>query len=378
MVEIAEGKMRIAMIGLRGVPAKYSGVETAVEEIGSRLVGQGHQVSVYCMAGAGEPYSGLYRGMNRIEIPTIKSKNLQMIIYSTLSTLHAIRQGYDIIHFQALGPSTMAFLCWLTRRPAVVTCHGLDYKREKWGLLARLYLQLGEHVSARFVREVITVSKSLKDHFHRVHGKRTTYIPNGSQEQTSVALGEYSQRYDILPRNYVVFVGRLVECKRVDHLISAFRRIHTDLKLVIVGDGPVEIVSMLKAAAGDSKQIVFTGALHGTELAAVFSNASFFVLPSVLEGLPLALIEALAYDLPVVVSDIPENLEVVEDAGQYRAVVTRADDESSLAEGLERAIAEFKSSNGRSSGNARFVSEKYDWDDVSKQTLNAYERTLGA
>ncbi|WP_353646655.1 glycosyltransferase family 4 protein [Mesorhizobium sp. WSM2239] len=370
--------MRIAMIGLRGVPAKYSGVETAVEEIGSRLVGQGHQVSVYCMAGAGGPYGGIYRGMNRIEIPTIKSKNLQMIVYSALSTLHAIRQGYDVIHLQALGPSTMALLCWLTRRPVVVTCHGLDYKREKWGLLARLYLQLGEYVSARFAREVITVSKSLKDHFQRVHGKRATYIPNGSREQARVELGEYSQRYDILPRNYVVFVGRLVECKRVDHLISAFRRVHTDLKLVIVGDGPTEIVSRLKAVAGDSNQIVFTGALHGAELAAIFSNASLFVLPSVLEGLPLALIEALAYDLPVVVSDIPENLEVVEDAGQYRAVVTTADDECSLTEGLERAIAEFKSNNGLSSGNARFVSDKYDWDEVSRQTLKAYERTLGA
>lgn len=370
--------MRIAMIGLRGVPAKYSGVETAVEEIGSRLAEQGHHVSVYCMAGVGGRHDGIYRGMNRIEMPTIKSKNLQMIIYSVLATLHAIRQGYDVIHLQALGPSSMAFLCWLTRRPVVVTCHGLDYKREKWGLLARLYLQLGEYVSARFVREVITVSKSLKNHFQRVHGKRATYIPNGSLEQAHVKLGEYAQRHGIAPRRYVVFVGRLVECKRVEHLISAFKRIKTDLKLVIVGDGPAEIASQLKAAAADSKQIVFTGALHGTELAAVFSNASLFVLPSVLEGLPVALIEALAYDLPVVVSDIPENLEVVEDAGRYRAVVTKADDELSLAEGLQRAIADFGSSNGRSSGNARFVGEKYNWDDVSKETLKAYERTLSA
>lgn len=366
--------MRIAMIGLRGVPAKYSGVETAVEEIGVRLVEEGHDVSVYCMAGSGTGEAACYRGMRRIFVPTIRSKNLEMIVYSVLATVHALFGRYDIIHFHALGPSTMAFLCWLTRRPAVVTCHGLDYKREKWGLLARSYLRLGEFVSARYARAVIAVSRSLQRHFADSHGREAVYIPNGSFEQRPVELQAGATRFPIAPKGYVVFVGRLVECKRVDHLIRAFRQCRSDLKLVVVGDGPPDIVGRLKELAGNDGRVIFTGALHGEELAAVFSNAALFVLPSVLEGLPLSLIEALAYDLPVVVSDIAENLEVVADGDRYRATVVARDDVESLDLGLRSAIE--KLGNARSTGNAEFIRAKYNWNQIATATLETYGQAL--
>lgn len=368
--------MRIAMIGLRGIPAKYSGVETAVEEIGARMVEEGHSVFVYCMSSSQGASTAPYRGMRRITIPTIRSKNLEMIVYSVLATIHAIFGRYDIIHFQALGPSSMAFLCWLARRPSVVTCHGLDYKREKWGPFARSYLRLGEYVSARYAAEVITVSRSLQRHFADACRRQATYIPNGSFQQARIELGQSSDRFGILPKGYVVFVGRLVECKRVDHLIRAFSKCETKLKLVIAGEGPPEIVKDLRALAKEDDRVVFTGHLHGSELAAVFSNAALYVLPSVLEGLPLSLIEALAYDLPVVVSDIPENLEVVADGERYRATIVKSDDPESLHQGLEAAITALQLMGDHTTGNSDFVLTKYNWNQICKETLASYARVL--
>lgn len=368
--------MRIAMIGLRGVPARYSGVETAVEEIGSRLVAEGHEVDVYCMKGEFDGGEGSYRGMRRIVISTVPSKNLQMIVYSVLATARALFGGYDLIHLHALGPSTMAFLCWLFRKPVVVTCHGLDYNREKWGFVARTYLRLGEMASALFATEIVAVSKTLAAHFRTRHNRAATYIPNGSIARSRVPLGERGRRHDLKPGSYVVFVGRIVECKRVDLLVRAFREVSSDFKLVIVGSGPEHQLEKVRRLAEGDERVVFTGALYGDELAAVFSNAGLFVLPSVVEGLPVALIEALSFDLPVVVSDLPENLEVVEDKEGYRAEVVARNDLRSLAKGLGQAIAEVNARGASSTGNAKFIGGKYDWNEIARQTLQSYRRCV--
>jgi glycosyltransferase involved in cell wall biosynthesis len=192
-----------------------------------------------------------------------------------------------------------------------------------------------------------------------------------------VPLGECAVQYGIQAGKYVIFVGRLVECKRVDHLIRAFRSSSTGLKLVVVGDGPEKIVKSLRDEAGADDRIVFTGALHGKTLRRVFSNAGLFVLPSVLEGLPVSLIEALSYNLPVMISDIAENLEVVQDGSNYRAIVTRADDAESLRLALGAALLDVEGLRRLGLGNAEFICAKYDWDSIATKTLECYEHALG-
>jgi glycosyltransferase involved in cell wall biosynthesis len=370
--------MRIAMIGLRGVPASYSGIETAVEEIGSRLAAQGNEVTVYCMAGRYTEKRTEYRGMRLVYVPTIRSKNAEMIVYSVLSTARAILSRHDVIHFHALGPSTMAMLTWLTRRPSVATCHGLDYNREKWGRLARTYLKLGEFASARFAREVIVVSETLAAYFAATYGRATRFIPNGAAPVHPAPLGEKERALGLEAGRYVLFVGRLVECKRVKHLIDAFKATDTPMKLVVVGTGPEDILADLRQRAEGDDRIVLTGALHGDDLRRVFSNAGLFVLPSVLEGLPVALIEALSYNLPVIVSDIPENLEVVRDGTDYRAAVVKADDLASLREGLTASLSDLDALREKARGNSRFVGDKYDWDRITQQTLECYRAAARA
>lgn len=371
--------MRVAMIGLRGVPAGYSGIERAVEEIGSRLAAQGHQVTVYCMSGRYAEKRQTYKGMRLVYIPTIRSKNLEMIIYSVLATLRAIASRHDVIHFHALGPSTMATLAWAARRPTVATCHGLDYNREKWGRLARAYLKLGEFASARVARELIVVSETLAAYFGSVWGCVPRFIPNGAPAAHLMPLGERErQHYGLEAGRYALFVGRLVECKRVDLLIDAFKATESSGKLVVVGSGPDELVDGLRHRAQDDDRILFTGPLHGDDLQRIFSNAGLFVLPSVLEGLPVALIEALSYDLPVIVSDIPENLEVVTDGPAYRALVVKAGDPASLRDGLAFALSDLDALKLSARGNARFVAAKYDWDRISDETLECYLAAIGA
>lgn len=368
--------MRIAMIGLRDIPAKYSGVETAVEEIGTRLAEAGNDISVYCMSGLAADSGSYFRGLRRIEVPTVKSKNLAMIVYSFLSTCHAIYWRYDVVHLHAIGPGSMSLLCWLSRTPVVVTCHGLDYKREKWGLLARSYLRFGEYLSVKFADNVIVVSKSLQKYFQEKYGREVSYIPNASIARQFVEFGDTGIKFGIKKKKYILFVGRLVECKRVDLLIRACPVMNDEFKLVIVGGGPEDIVSALKNIAVSRTDVIFTGPLYGSDLAGILSNALIFVLPSILEGLPIALIEALAYDLPVVVSDIAENLEVVSGNGICCATIVKSDSEYSLRDGLMKGLEIAKNLRGRSCGNADYVSMNYNWDDIATMTLGIYRSVL--
>ena len=171
--------MRIAFIGLRGVPAKYSGIERAVEEIGSRLVSKGHEVTVYCMASRYKKGPSSYKGMNLVYIPTVKKKNLEMIIYAFYSAIHSIFKKYDIVHFHAIGPSTMAIFPRIFGKKTVVTVHGLDWQRSKWSKFAKNYLRVGEWTSINFPNSTIVVSRSLKKYYEAKYKKEVVYIPNG-------------------------------------------------------------------------------------------------------------------------------------------------------------------------------------------------------
>jgi glycosyltransferase involved in cell wall biosynthesis len=366
--------MRIAFIGLRGVPAAYSGVETAVEEIGTRLVELGHDVTVYCMADRGKPRPTTYQGMKLVHIPTLPTKNLAMLIYSLLATVHAVIRRYDLIHLQALGPANATLLCKLGRLPVVVTCHGFDYEREKWGLLARTYLKLGEIVAARFADEVISISKVMADRFLSAHQRRTAVIPNGVKSREHQPLEAGLSRLGLTPRGYILFVGRLVTCKRADQLIRAFRSLDTSLKLVVVGSGPEE--DRLRNLASGDDRIILTGAVYGERLASLYSNAALFVLPSVLEGMPLTLLEALSFDLPVLVSDIPENLEIIHSNRQLVAGAFRHDDEAALARAIVANLDAVRNPRAYLC-NASIAIKQYNWDDVVQSTLETYKRAQG-
>lgn len=380
--------MRIAIIGSKGIPARSGGIERHVEELAVRLVKRGADVTVY-----GRPwYTGrvkkTYQGVRLMQLGSIKTKNLDAITHTFLATVAAIREGFDVYHYHGVGPSLLAFLPRIFRPSAkvVVTFHCIDRKHQKWGLFARTALKLGEWAACRFAHKTIVVSKTLAHYVREVYNTDASYIPNGINPPSRKASANKSHLLNELglaKGRYVVMLSRLVPHKGAHTLIDAWTKLKEGtedlkvlgLKLVIIGDGAFTDAYVLKlqALAMPHKDIVLAGFRTGAELEALMANCAFAVHPSVSEGLPIAILEEMAYGKAVLATDIPEHLEIIEGkgytfrAGNVRDLMLQL--HWMIAHPRERATTGMKAK--------LFVTTYYKWDDVAKETFRAYRETVG-
>lgn len=369
-------RLRIAMIGQRGVPATFGGIEHHVEELGSRLAARGHEVIVFNPDELRAGPLTEYRGMHVRSLPTVSSKHLDAIVHSGLATLATMASPVDVVHYHAIGPGIPAVLPpYASRSKVVLTVHGLDSERAKWGRGARAVLKVAEWLSARVPDATIVVSRDLAEHYRRRYHRRTWYIPNGVVEPTHRPAADIAERFGLTEGSYLVFVGRLVPEKAPDLLIRAFRRIPGDLRLVIAGGSSFtdEYVRSLHALADADPRVLMTGYVYGPTLDELYTNAAAFVLPSSLEGLPLTLLEAASYGPPVVASDIPPNLEIVGSEGPGRRVF-HTGDEAGLAAAIERALADPAAEREAAARFRSHVLDTYRWDEVADRTESLYER----
>ena len=364
--------MKIAMIGQRGIPALFGGPERHVEELAVRIAAQGHEVTVYTRPSYTDPKLESYRGVYLKSLPSLATKHLDAITHSVICTFHAIFSGADIIHFHAAGP---ALLCWLPRllgRTVIVTLHGQDWRRQKWGGFASLMLRAGEWLSAKVPHATICVSGSLKREIDATYGVTSHFIPNGVSlvpESDDSVLSDHG----LEPGRYVLFAARLVPEKGCHHLLAAWAKRAFGVKLAIAGDSGFsdDYVRRLRAEApGD---VVFLGWVYGARLASLFRNAALFVIPSDLEGMPIALLEAMGYGVPVLASDIPEMVEVMGSSGTTFQTNSVDDLTAKLTDCLgdlpaRRRLAE----NARSS-----IAERYDWSGITDSLLRLYESVAG-
>jgi glycosyltransferase involved in cell wall biosynthesis len=375
---VTGGPMRIAMIGQRGVPATFGGVERHVEEIGSRLVERGHEVIVYARTNYVEELRDTWRGMSVRNLTTVDSKHLDAIVHSAKSTVAAMRAGVDVVHYHAVGPGLASPLPRFAGRAKVVqTIHGRDSERAKWGPAAQTVLRVAEWMSARVPDATVVVSRHLAEHYRRAYGRETTWIPNGVDAPTLRDPAAIADRWGLTTGSYLLFVGRLVPEKAPDLLIRAFRRLPGELRLVIAGGSSFtdEFVAGLEREAAGDPRVVLAGYVFGEELDELYTNAAAFVLPSFLEGLPLTLLEAASYGTPVVASDIPPHLEVVgADAPGHR--VFRSGDEAALAEALRRSIAETRVEREGAAAFRDEVLAAYRWDTITDMTEAVYRGIL--
>ncbi len=328
-------------MGTRGVPAAYSGFETAVENIGARLVARGHEVTVYCRPHMVERrVDGDYRGMRLVYLPTVAGKHLDTPVHSFLSTLHlgTVRRPDVAIYFIA-GNSPFAGLGRLLGVPTAINVDGLDSHRAKWGPWARCYLRITEQAAPTLATVVITDSRTIQQ-LYRAHGHETVYIPYGSELQDGPletdadgrpARGDALKRLGLTPRGYILFVGRLVPENNAHVLVEAFRDLHTDLRLVVVGDAPyAEAYQAELRSAGDDR-VIFPGYQFGAAYCELLRNAALFVAPTEVGGTHPVIVEAMAAGACVVVNDHRPNVETVGDAGvSYPG--------GQGAEGLRRAL----------------------------------------
>ena len=363
--------LRIAFIGGRGVISKYSGIETYYEEVGKRLAEMGHEVTVYCRTYF-TPAMAEHNGMRVVRLPTIRSKHLETVIHSVLSTAHALTQRYDVVHYHTLGPALFSFLPRLLRSKTAVTVQGLDWQRKKWGRLASAVLRLGERASAQFPHGIMVVSRALQRRYRELHGIETFYVPNGG------VLREGSEPRKILdwglePGRYILFLGRFSPEKGCHLLVEAFEQIETNVKLVLAGASSYcdEYSHELRTHA--SERIRILDWVTGDTLDELLTNAMIFVLPSDLEGLSLALLDAMGAKLCVLTSDIPENRELVDGAGFTFQRGNAAD----LAHRLRFLIANptVREAVGRRA--RKRIEEHYRWQKVAADIEKVYVNMMG-
>jgi len=308
--------MKIALLGTRGIPANYSGFETCVEQLGQRLVQRGHQVTVYCRSHHITYNGEFYKGMHLIKLPTIKNKYLDTIFHSFISSLHALLQHYDVALYFIAGNSPISWIPRLVGTKTILNVDGLDWKREKWPLFAKKYIQLAEFLATILPNQFVTDSKIVQQYYKSKYRKNPIYIPYGSEVEI-VQPGDLLKRLDLEPRRYILFVGRLVPENYPHHLVEAFLGLETDFKCVIVGDAPYaeKYISNLKKSADNDPRIIFTGYLFGKHYQEISSNAYIFVETSGVGGTHPALIEAMAFGNCVVVNNTSENLETIGNTG---------------------------------------------------------------
>jgi len=373
--------MRIAMIGQKGIPSRFGGVETHVEHLATRLVRHGNDVVVYARAWYTPKTEKRYNGVRIVHAPSLRSKHLDAITHTFFSILHAcFVYRADIVHIHAVGPSLLA---WLPRlfRPftiTITTFHCIDKHHAKWGAIARSMLQLGESACVRFADQTITVSKKLANYVALRYGKRAVYIPNGIEPRRVPTNNTVLEPFGLRSGSYIAMIARLVPHKGAHTLIEAWKRVREerpefvkDTKLAIVGDSAFtdSYVKELKSLAADDPSVVFTGYQSGEVLQALFVGSSFVAHPSTSEGLPIAILEAMSYGKCVVSSDIPENAEVVEENG----VMFTAGDVNDLVRALIERLDDPIETAAIGHAARVFVEDEYHWDDIAKETLALYQ-----
>ena len=306
--------LRIAMLGTRGVPASYSGFETCAEELGARLAERGHDVTVYCRVPHISYPGGVYRGMRLVKLPTIRSKHLDTVLHTLLSSVHALARPYDIALYFNVGNSSLTWIPRLARQGVVLNVDGLDWKRKKWGRFARWYIRAAERWATWFPHRIVTDSRRVQEYYRDRYRAGSTYIAYGA-EPLRVPPGAHLARYGLEPGRYVLFVGRLVPENCAHHLVEAFEGLPSDMRCVIIGDAPYAATYIKGLQATADRRVVFTGYLFGEGCRELMSNAYCFIETSEVGGTHPALLEAMACCTCVVVNDTPENLETIGDAG---------------------------------------------------------------
>ncbi len=374
-------KLRIAMIGHKRIPSREGGVEIVVEELSVRLAALGHSVDAYNRYGhhvSGRKYDDeygwkgrkFYKGVRVYIVPTFQRSSLNAIVYSFFATIRALFGRYDVIHYHAEGPCAMLWIPKLFRRKIVVTVHGLDWQRAKWGNLASYVIKFGEKMAAKYADEVIVLSENVRQYFADTYHRTVTYIPNGITRPAQRDVQMIREKYGLEKDGYFLSLGRIVPEKGVHYLIEAFAGLDTDKKLVIAGGNSqaVGYMEQIHRMAAQDKRVIMTDFVQGQILEELYSNAYGFVLPSDVEGMALTLLEAMSYGDCCLVSDICENTEVVED----KALVFHKGDVKDLRDKLEYMLNNPETVREYGRQSADFICGKYNWDQVVEETLAVY------
>lgn len=375
-------KLNIVMFGHKRIPSREGGIEIVVKELSTRMVEMGYDVTCYNRGGhhvSGVQFdnfmkydsilSDSYKGVKLQKVWTINYKGLAAITSSFAAAWKASISNCNVVHIHAEGPAAMSWLPKLRHKKVIVTIHGLDWAREKWGSLATHYIKFGEKMAVKYADEIIVLSHEIQKYFKSVYGRETVVLSNGVSRPKIRDANEIRKLWKLEKDSYVLFLGRIVPEKGLRYLIEAWKGIKTDRKLVIAGGSSDtdKFVKELKKIA--NVDVIFTGFIQGRILEELYSNAYIYCLPSDIEGMPLSLLEAMSYGNCCLVSSIPECVEVVED----KAIVFKKSNVTDLREKLQELLEDKERVIKYKRNAADFICKKYTWDDVVRKTVEIYK-----
>jgi len=310
--------MEIAVLGTRGIPATYSGFETCVEQVASRLVKREHKVTVYCRTNHLSYAREYYKEIKLVKLPTISNKYLDTFFHTLISVLHLliISNNVHVILIFGVGNAIFCLPFRVFKKKVIINVDGLDWKRKKWGRFAKWYLRICEYWAVLFANEVITDSDVIRQYYSNKYNKTTHMIAYG-------AYTEKSRKQDFLAKlrleqnRYILFVGRLVPENCIHHLIKAYNLLNTNLKLVIVGGSSYSNKYVLSLKSVANSNTLFTDYVFGEDYKQIVSNAYIFVESSEVGGTHPALLEAMGMGNCTLVNNTPANLETIGNAGLF-------------------------------------------------------------
>ena len=361
--------MKIIVTGTRGIPDILGGVETHCEQL-FPIIAENEKFKITIVRRSSYIISSnkikQYKCIILVDIFSPRTKSFEAIIHTFLSIIYARFKNAQIVHIHAIGPAILTPFARLLGLKVVFTHHGADYNRQKWGKLAKWILKTGERFGIKYSNRIIVISNGIKRDIEKMYNAKNVFlIPNGVVIPEKSKSIDYIESLGLSPRKYIIAVGRFVPEKGFHDLINAYSKITTEYKLVLVGDADHESeYSIGIKQKAIQHNIVLTGFIKGEKLNQIFSNAAIFVMPSYHEGLPIALLEAMSYNLSILVSDIEPNKEIELGSQNYFKLGDEKDLILKLINKLSSSdINDFTS----------ILNKKYNWRKIAQMTAEVYE-----
>ena len=365
--------MKIALLGTRGIPARYSGFETFYEQFAVRLARRGHHVTVFNRYPFIPSRETSYMGVHIIPLRTIAHKSLDTIFHTFLSVLHLPFIRPDLVYFCGVGNAIFCLPCRWLGIPTVINVDGEDWARKKWGGFASRWLLWSEGWAARFADVVIADARVIQKRYRELYNRETLFIPYGANIPTQTPPSDILTRLGLKPDGYVLFVSRLVPENRAELLIEAFRGIKTDKKLVIVGDAPYseEYKKSLHDAADE--RVIFAGYVFADDYAAISKQACLFCLPSGIDGTRPVLLDQMGFGNCIVVRNSAANMEVI---GDTAATFDGADEIGSLRDTIDHLLSDPALRVRLGQAAKERVASLYNWEVITSQYEEMFEELL--
>lgn len=355
--------MHIAILGIRGVPANYGGFETFAEQLGARLVERGHEVTVYGRSSSIPSGLKNFRGIRIIRLPAPQSKYLETVVHSLFAAAHAAFRRYDIVYVCNSANVPAVIVLMLARKRIVLNVDGLEWRRAKWNTIGRAYYRACAAIAARLPVHVVTDATVIQDYYQRAYGRQTDYFPYGTELNSTRDDGLLDQ-LGLTPRGYVLYVSRLEPENNAHVVIEAYRRVHAEMPLAIVGDAPYASKYIASLKETQDPRVHFLGAIYGSGYRILQSNAYLYVQATEVGGTHPALVEAMGAGSAIVANDVAEHRETLQDAGVYYSGARE------LTKRLQELIGDPERADAFRIAARERAAARYSWDAIA----SAYEQ----